>query len=82
MLFSVADPDGFYPVKAGVTVLSELMRRYGDEAGRGARPEWADKLYGGTSVREAIAGGDAARLFERWADERRGYLESKVDIYG
>jgi uncharacterized protein YbbC (DUF1343 family) len=82
MLFSVADPDGFYPVKAGVTVLSALMRRYGDEAGRGARPEWADKLYGGASVREAIAGGDAARLFERWADERCGYLESKVDIYG
>jgi uncharacterized protein YbbC (DUF1343 family) len=82
ILFSVADPDGFYPVKAGVTVLSALMRRYADEVDRGARPEWADKLYGTSSVREALADGDTARLFESWIDGHRRHLENRVDIYG
>ena len=82
ILFSVAAPDGFYPVKAGVTVLSALMRRYADEVDRGARPEWADKLYGSSSVREALADGDTARLFESWIDGHRRYLENRVDIYG
>ena len=82
VLFSIADPDAFRPVKAGVSVLSALLRRYGDKVAQGSRPEWADKLYGSSDVREALSDGDTALLFERWAEEHRGYLENRVDLYG
>lgn len=82
ILFSVANPDAFYPVTAGVLLFTALVQRHGGKVLQGARPEWMDKLYGSSDIRDTLEHGSLTRLFERWIDGQDRFLESRVDLYG
>ena len=82
VLFSIAGGCGaFRPAEAGVRVLTALVRRYGDKVFAEGRDAWLDKLYGTTSVREAVKGGDIEPLFGVWADGLAAYRQTRADFY-
>lgn len=81
ILFSVTRPIGYYPVTAGVLIFAALLKHHGERVLVGARPEWMDKLYGSTDVRDALKNGDLDPLFRSWIDGQDAYLETKVDLY-
>ncbi len=81
LLFSVSRPYGYYPVTASVLIFTALLQRYGQKVTVGARPEWLDKLYGSTSVRDTLRGGDLGTLFQTWIEGQDEYLKTKVDLY-
>jgi uncharacterized protein YbbC (DUF1343 family) len=81
ILFSVASPDAFYPVTAGILLFAALVQRHGAKVFQGARTEWMDKLYGSCDIRDTLEHGSLTSLFESWIDGQDRYLESKVDLY-
>jgi uncharacterized protein YbbC (DUF1343 family) len=81
ILLSVCSPEAFYPVTAGILMLTAILHRFGDKVFLGGRDEWFDKLYGTDEVRSAVLAGEHTLLFSSWLDEQNAYLESKVDLY-
>ena len=81
ILFSVSRPIGYYPVTASVLIFTALLQRHGAKVEVGAKPEWLDRLYGSTEVRDTIRGGDLGDLFQGWIDGQDEYLKTKVDLY-
>ena len=81
ILFSVSRPFGYYPVTAGVLIFTALIQRHGQKVTVGARPEWMDKLFGSTEVRDTLRHGDLSRLFQGWIEGQDEYLKTKIDLY-
>lgn len=81
ILFSVGNPAAYYPVTAGVLVLTALLQRHGKKVLSGGRDEWLDKLTGSTEIRDAFSAGDLSGMFRSWIDAQDRYLETKVDLY-
>ncbi len=81
LLFSIEQPDAFYPVTAGALVFASLWRRHRNDLRVDARPEWMDKLTGSTRLRESLHGDALNQLLQTWIEEQEPYLEKKVDLY-
>lgn len=81
VLFSVSRPTCYYPVTAGILIFTALLQHHGDKVTVGARPEWMDKLYGSTEIRDTLRNGDLGELFQNWIDQQDNYLKTKVDLY-
>ena len=81
ILFSVSRPYGYYPVTAGVLIFTALLQHHGQKVTVGARPEWLDKLFGSTEVRDTLRSGDLGHLFQSWIEAQDEYLKTKVDLY-
>lgn len=81
VLFSVSRPYGYYPVTASVLIFTALLQLYGQKVTVGGRPDWMDKLYGSSEVRDTLRGGDLGTLFQSWIDGQDEYLKTKVDLY-
>lgn len=81
ILFSVCSPEAFYPVTAGVLLLTALVHGYGEKVFLGGRDEWYDKLNGTDEVRKAVHDGELSALFGGWIEDQDRYLGSKVDLY-
>lgn len=81
ILFTVANPEAFYPVTAGILVYTALVQRHGSHLALGARPEWMDKLYGSTEIRDTLNGGDLGDLFQSWIDGQDAFLRTRVNLY-
>jgi uncharacterized protein YbbC (DUF1343 family) len=81
ILFSVGNPTAFYPVTAGMLVLTALIQHHGDKVFVGGRDDWYDKLNGTDAPRKTLEGGDLSELFQSWIDAQDEYLEHKVDLY-
>ena len=81
ILFSVSRPYGYYPVTAGVLAFTALLQHHGQKVTVGARPEWLDKLFGSTEVRDTLRSGDLSHLFQSWIEGQDEYLKTKVDLY-
>jgi uncharacterized protein YbbC (DUF1343 family) len=81
ILFSVSRPVGYYPVTASVLVFAALLKHYGAQVQIGSRPDWFDRLYGSSDVRDTLRGGDLGELFQGWIDGQDEYLKTKVDLY-
>ena len=81
ILFSVCSPEAFYPVTAGMLLLTALVHRHGDKVFYGGRDDWFDKLNGTDEVRKALHCGALGGLFTSWIADQDRYLESKADLY-
>ena len=81
ILLSVSRPGTYYPVTASVLIFTALYQRHAKQLTVGARPEWLDKLYGSTEVRDTLRSGDLSTLFQNWIDAQDKYLKTKVDLY-
>ena len=81
ILFSVSRPSCYYPVTAGVLIFTALLQHHSKQVTIGARPEWLDKLYGSTEVRDTLRRGDLSTLFQSWIDGQEAYLKTRVNLY-
>jgi uncharacterized protein YbbC (DUF1343 family) len=81
ILFSVGNPSAFYPVTAGVLILTALIQRHGEKVLVGGRDEWFDKLTGSTMIRDALAAGHLSSMFQSWIDAQDLYIKTKVNLY-
>ncbi|MGN0847228.1 MAG: exo-beta-N-acetylmuramidase NamZ domain-containing protein [Kiritimatiellia bacterium] len=81
LIFSIENPNAFYPVTAGTIILNALMRRHGGDLLADARPNWLDKLAGTTLVRAALASGRMSDLIRGWVDAHEPYLAARVNLY-
>ncbi len=81
ILFSVSRPYGYYPVTAGILIYTALIQRHGQKVFVGAKPEWFDKLFGSSEVRDTLRDGDLGDLFQNWIEAQDDYLKTKVDLY-
>lgn len=70
VLFSVAAPGRYRPVRASMALLKAIERRWGKQLAEGTRPEWMDKLMGGKS-----------RTPESWRSGLAGYSRKRVNLY-
>ena len=81
ILLSVANPDAFYPVTGGVITFAAILQRHREALTNGSRPEWFDKLFGSTAVRDAIRRDALSELFQEWINSQDEYLAMKEDLY-
>lgn len=81
VLFSIENPNAYYPVTAEVLVLGALMRRHAGDLLEGARAPWLDKLAGTESLRAAIASNRMSDLFGAWLDAQEPYRAARVNLY-
>ncbi len=81
ILFSVSRPIGYYPVTAGVLLFTALLQHHGQKVAVGARPEWLDKLFGSTEIRDTLRSGNLGTLFQNWIEAQDEYVKTKVDLY-
>ena len=82
ILFSISNPEAFYPVTAGILVYTALVQQGGDKVFRGGSEDWFNKLLGSTEVRDALAGGKGLDdVFQKWIDDQDAYLNTKIDLY-
>ncbi len=81
ILLSVSRPGTYYPVTASILIFTALMQYHAKQFTVGARPEWLDKLYGSTDVRDTLRSGDLGALFQGWIDSQDAFLRTKVDLY-
>ena len=81
ILFAVSRPGTYYPVTASVLIFTALLQHHGTKVTIGARPEWLDKLYGSTEVRDTLRSGELSSLFQGWIDAQDDYLKTKVNLY-
>lgn len=81
ILFSVSRPTCYYPVTAGILIFTALLMHHGDKVKIGARPDWLDRLFGSTEIRDTLRSGDLGEMFQRWIDDQDAYLKTKVDLY-
>jgi len=82
ILFSVSRPVGYYPVTASVLIFTALLQHHGAKVTVGGRPDWMDKLFGSSEIRDTLRSGDLGALFQSWIDGQDEYLKTKVDLYG
>ena len=81
ILLTVPRASAFYPVTAGVMIFSAMTQLYPRQISIGARPEWLDKLFGSSELRETLEGGDLNDLFTNWIMEQDDYLKTRVNLY-
>lgn len=81
ILFTLSNPKGYYPVTASALIYAALMQLHGHHLAIGARPEWLDKLYGSTELRDTINSGNLKDMFQKWIAEQDEYLKTKVNLY-
>ena len=81
LLLSIENPDAFYPVTAGSILYAALRHRHKAEFLKDARPEWLDKLFGSTCLRDAYEAHDLSTLFQSWLEEQDAYLAKRVNLY-
>ena len=86
IFFTVSRPGTYYPVTASILILVALAHRHPKQVMTGARPEWFDKLYGSSEVREMLEtekakDGDLDFIFQNWMEGQDDYLRTKVDLY-
>lgn len=81
LLFSIENPNAFYPVTAGTLVLNAILQRHRDELQREARPAWFDKLFGTSTVRAALASNRIGDVFQAWVDAQETYRAGRVNLY-
>lgn len=81
ILFSVSRPRAYYPVTAGVLIFTALVQRHATQMMVGARPEWLDKLFGSTEIRDTLKSGDLSVLFQNWIDGQDSYIKTRVNLY-
>lgn len=81
ILFSVARPTGYYPVTAGVLIFTALLQHHGKNVSVGARPEWLDRLFGSSEIRDTLRGGELGNLFQSWIEGQDEYLKTRVNLY-
>lgn len=81
ILFSVSRPYGYNPVAAGALILSAIMRRHGDKALIGSKPEHLDKLMGTKTVRNAVERDDLGDLLQSWVDAHDEFEKTRVCLY-
>ena len=81
ILFSVSRPSAYYPVTAGTLVYTALIQRHAAQMAVGANPQWMDKLYGSSDIRDTLAKGDLGELFQKWIDGQDEYLKTRVNLY-
>jgi len=77
---TVTDTDRFLPALTGVGIVTCLQAMLGQRLWRtrGARPEWFDKLYGTSAVRQAILEGESPRrIAARWQPAICAYAETR-----
>ena len=70
VLLSVAEPNRYRPVAAGMTLLKAIRRRWPKPLAEGARDEWLVKLLGGTSQDPAA-----------WTRLLSTYAKRRVNLY-
>ena len=70
VLLSVAEPNRYRPVAAGMTLLKAIRRRWPKPLAKGARDEWLVKLLGGTSQNPAD-----------WTRPLATYAKRRVNLY-
>ncbi len=70
MLLSVAEPNRYRPVAAGMTLLKAIRRRWPKLLAEGAREEWLVKLLGDTSQDSAV-----------WSRPLATYTKRRVNLY-
>ncbi len=81
ILFSISRPVGYYPVTAGVLLFTALLQHHGQKVTVGGRPEWMDKLFGSTEIRDTIRSGELGTMFQSWIEGQDEFLKTKVDLY-
>lgn len=81
LIFSIENPNAFYPVTAGTLILNALMKRHGGDLLNDARPAWLDKLTGSEQLRSALASGRMSDLIQGWIDAHEPYLAARVNLY-
>ena len=81
ILLSVSRPRAYYPVTAGVLIFTALVQRHASQMMVGARPEWMDKLFGSTEIRDTLKSGDLSEMFQNWIDGQDSYLKTRVNLY-
>ncbi len=81
LIFSIENPEAFYPVTAGTLIFDALMKRHGRDMLTDARPVWLDKLAGTAHVRSALASGRMGDLLQGWVDAQEPYLAARVNLY-
>lgn len=81
LLFSIENPDAFYPVTAGTIVLAALLYHHPTEMMHDSRLDWLDKLVGSTDVRKACEANQLGQLFQSWIDAQDAFLAKRVDLY-
>jgi uncharacterized protein YbbC (DUF1343 family) len=81
ILFTLSNPDACYPVTAGMLIYTALLQHHGSKMGFGAQPDWFDKLYGSTEIRDTLQNGDLGELFTSWIDAQDEFLKTRVDLY-
>ena len=81
ILFSVSRPVGYYPVTASVLIFTALLKNFGTKVQVGSRPDWFDRLYGSTEVRDTIRSGDLGDLFRSWINAQDEYQKTRVNLY-
>jgi len=81
LIFSIENPDAFYPVTAGSMILAALLKRHGGELLAEARPAWLDKLAGTEKLRAGLASRSLSGLFLSWVDAHERHRAARVDLY-
>jgi len=81
ILFTLSNPEAYYPVTAGMLLYTALLQHHGSKMVFGSKPEWFDKLYGSTEIRDTLQNGDLGDLFTKWIDEQDEFLKTRVDLY-
>lgn len=81
LIFSIENPNAFYPVTAGTLIFNALMQRHGGEMLTDARAVWLDKLAGTAHVRSALASGRMSDLIQGWVDAHEPYHAARVNLY-
>ncbi len=83
ILFSISRPIGYYPVTAGVLILTAIIQRHGAKVLAGSNPGLLDNIFGSSDVTDILKGGDIdlGDIFQSWIDGQDEYLKTKVDLY-
>ena len=81
LIFSIENPEAFYPVTAGTLVFNALMRSHEGDLMRDARAAWLDKLAGTATLRSAITSHRISDLLRTWLDAHEAYRARRVTLY-
>jgi len=81
LLLAVENEEAFYPVTAGVIMFAAILQRHRQDLCVDARPEWFDRLFGSTAVRDALSTDSLSTLFGNWITDQDEYLQEKVNLY-
>jgi len=81
ILLAVSRPGTYYPVTASVLIFTALLQRHAKQVEVGSRPEWLDKLYGSTELRDTLRSGDLSSMFQGWIDAQDEYTKTRVNLY-